>query len=445
MGGTPTPVTELTQGEVGHNWPQVLPGSKAVLFTVSTSEGYEDSRIDVLSFATHQRKTIIHGGIMGRYLIAPNGAGYLVYVHQTALLAAPFDPDKLAVTGVAQPILDDVSSITVSNLADFDFSRNGTFVYFSGKGEPERSIFWLDSAGQTQPLHSSPGFYSDLRFSPDGTHLVYAMGNILPGQGLWIQETERKLPVRLTSLPGASQSPVWSPDGTHILFAAGVRRNNDIYWIRSDAAAEPQLVTKTETNMLPSAFSPDGKLVLLVSGNPFTAMDVWTARFEGTADHPQLGKPEPFVRARGFPMPAFSPDGHWLAYASGETGRTEVYVQPFPGPGGKVPISTDGGGYPQWSPNGRELFFLGLDRHIMVVDYTIKGNSFSTGAPHVWSKQQILLKETGGPFQPYALAPDGKRFAVILYPDGTTEHQHLLHLTFLLNFADELRRRVSGE
>ena len=141
-------------------------------------------------------------------------------------------------------------------------------------------------------------------------------------------------------------------------------------------------------------------------------------------------------------MPAFSPDGHWLAYASGETGRTEVYVQPFPGPGGKVPISTDGGGYPQWSPNGRELFFLGLDRRIIVVDYTVKGNSFSSSVPRLWSKQQILLNNAGGASWPYALAPDGKRFAVLLYPDGSTESQHPLHLTFLLNFADELRRRM---
>ena len=144
-------------------------------------------------------------------------------------------------------------------------------------------------------------------------------------------------------------------------------------------------------------------------------------------------------------MPAFSPDGHWIAYASGESGRTEVYVQPFPGPGGKVAIPTDGGGFPQWSPNRRELFFLGADRRIMVIDYAINGNSFSPGPPRVWSKHQILLKEGGGPFQSYALAPDGKRFAVLLYPDGTTEHQNPLHLTFLLNFADELRRRVGAK
>jgi hypothetical protein len=109
-----------------------------------------------------------------------------------------------------------------------------------------------------------------------------------------------------------------------------------------------------------------------------------------------------------------------------------------------VPISNDGGGFPLWSPNGRELFFLGPDRRIMATDYTAKGDSFSSGTPRVWSQHQILLNVTGGPFQPYALTPDGKRFVVVLYPDGTTERRNPMHLTFLLNFGDELRRRVAA-
>ena len=440
----PTPVTELADGDVGHAWPQVLPGSKAVLYTVNTSEP-EDSHIDVLSFGTHERKTLVRGGVMGRYLVASNGSAYLLYVRENTLLAAPFDADQLAVTGAAQPILDDVSATSASNFADFDVSRNGTFVYISGKRqEPARSIFWLDSGGQTQPLHSSAGSYGDLRFSPDGKHLVFSMGTVQGHQDLWIQETERKPSVRLTSLP--SGSPVWSPDGTHILFAGSSQGNTGVYWIRSDGGGAPHLLANPEiTNLHPVAFSPDGKLVLFESGNPFTAMDVWRTSFEGTPDDPHLGKLEPLLRARGFPMSAFSPDGHWLAYASEESGRREIYVQPFPGPGGKVPISIDGGGFPQWSPSARELFFLGPDRRIMVVDYTIKGNSFSAGVPRLWSKQQILLKAGGGPLQSYALAADGKRFAVMLYPDGTTEPQSPLRLTFLLNFGDELRRRVASE
>jgi hypothetical protein len=165
-------------------------------------------------------------------------------------------------------------------------------------------------------------------------------------------------------------------------------------------------------------------------------------------DHPRLGKTEPFLRTPGFAtepvfaQPAFSSDGHWLAFALGETGRSEVYVRPFPGPGGRWRISAGGGGFPIWSPNGHELFFLGADQRIMVVDHTAKGDNFVAGKPRAWSEKRVLQKEGGGPFPPYALAPDGKRFAVLLYPDATVEQQRATQLTFLLNFFGELRRRV---
>jgi WD40 repeat protein len=302
-------------------------------------------------------------------------------------------------------------------------------------------MFWLDATGKVEPLHPAPGFYNGMRFSPDGNRVAFAAGSVV-GQGdLWIQELQRNAFVRLTSLSGSSNSPVWSVDGKYIVFRLANHPDAGIYVIRSDGSGEPQRLARGDAS--PSAFSPDGTRLALESGNPFTAMEVMTAPFVDASDHPRLGNPELLLRARGFPMPAFSPDGHWIAYASGETGQTEVYVQPFPGPGGRVPISTEGGGFPVWSPNGHELFFLGADRRIMVTDYTPNGRSFSPGKPRVWSQPQILLNAEGGPFQPYALAPDGKRFVVVLYPDGTTERRTSLHLTFLLNFGDELRRRIT--
>jgi serine/threonine-protein kinase len=439
-GGTPAPVTQLQEGELGHRFPQILPGSNAVLFTAYTGGGPEDASIDILSLKTHERKMLIRGGVLGRYVTASDGHAYLVYVHQSTLLAVAFDARRLAVAGTPQPILNDVASIVPTSPADFDVSQNGTFVYVSGRGEPERSIFWLDHTGKAEPLHPAPGFYNGMRFSPDGNRVAFAAGSVL-GQGdLWIQDVERNTSVRLTSLSGSSVSPVWSVDGKYIVFRVSNQPDAGIYVIRSDGSSEPQLLAKVDGG--PAAFSPDGTRLVLQGGNPFTAMEVMTARFVDASDHPQLGNPELLLRARGFPMPAFSPDGHWIAYASGETGRTEVYVQPFPGPGGKVPISNGGGGFPLWSPNGRELFFLGPDRRIMAIDYTAKGDSFSSGTPRVWSQHQILLNVTGGPLQPYALARDGKRFVVLLYPDGTTERRNAMHLTFLLNFGDELRRRI---
>jgi eukaryotic-like serine/threonine-protein kinase len=438
-GGTPAAVTELAEGETMHRWPQVLPGSDAVLFTAYTG-GPKDANIDALSFKTHQRKTLVSGGEMARYVAAPNGQGYPVYLHQSALLAVAFDPGNLAISGTAQPILDDVRAMGQTYRGDFDVSRNGTLVYLGGSGEPERWIFWLDPSGKTEPLHSTPGLYNGWQFSPDGKRLVFGMGDVLTTEDLWVQDLERNTSVRLTSLGGTSTSPLWSPDSAYILFAH--LPNAGIYRVRADGSGEPQRLAKVEGTTFLSSISPDGKRVAFATGNPFTAMQVSTAPLEGTADHPLLGKAEPFLRASGFPMPAFSPDGRWLAYASGETGTTEIYVQPYPGPGAKVVVSTGGGGFPVWSPNRHQLFFIAR-RVIMVADYTATGDSFTPGTPRQWSPHPILPNYGGGPFQPYALAPDGKRFAVMLYPDGTTERHAPLHLTFLLNFADELRRRVA--
>jgi serine/threonine-protein kinase len=440
-GGTPAAVTELAEGETMHRWPQVLPGSDAVLFTAYTGGGPEDSNIDAFSFKTHQRKTLVRGGEMARYVAGQNGEGYLVYLHQNALLAVAFDPRKLATAGTALPILDDVRTIGQTYRGDFDISRTGTLVYLSGSGEPGRWIFWLDPTGKTEPLHSAPGLYNGLQFSPDGKHLAFGMGDVLVNEELWIQDLGRNTSVRLTSLGGVSTSPLWSPDGQYILFAH--QPNGGIYRVRADGAGEPQQLVKSGNTTFPSSISPDGKRVAFESGNPFTAMEVSTAPFEDRADHPLLGKMEPFLRASGFPMPAFSPDGRWLAYSSAETGTPEIYVQPYPGSGGKVAISTGGGGFPVWSPKAHQLFFVAR-QGIMVADYTATGDSFTPGKPRLWSPHPILFNYGGGPFQPYALAADGKRFAVMLYPDGTTERHSTLHLTFLLNFADELRRRVAA-
>lgn len=170
---------------------------------------------------------------------------------------------------------------------------------------------------------------------------------------------------------------------------------------------------------------------------------MWTLPLDLTdPDHPKPGKAEPFLRAPFIEVDAaFSPDGRWMAYSSIETEQQngDLFVRPFPGPGGKWRISTGGGKYPSWSRDGRQLFFLGGDDRIMVTDYTAHGDSFSADKPRVWSDQQVLRPVDF--VRNLDLAPDGKRFAV--FPRTTEEEtKGDLHVTFLLNFEDELRRRV---
>ena len=214
----------------------------------------------------------------------------------------------------------------------------------------------------------------------------------------------------------------------------------------SDGSGEPQRLTEGKTIQLPYSFSPDGKrlafLQLSAGGHP----EIWTAPVELGRDRgapvARLGPAEPFL-ATPFSVgqPTISSDGRWLAYSSNETGTYEVYVRAFPGPGGKSPISTGGGRFPVWSRNARKLFFLGPDGRIMSVGYRANGDSFEAHNPQVWSPKSLLVL-LGLP--QYDLAPDGKRFAVVLYPGGTAEQEAkpTTSVTVLLHFFDELRRRV---
>jgi serine/threonine-protein kinase len=439
-GGMCVPLTKLNPGEVTHRWPQVLPGSQAVLFTTSTRFGnYDEANIDAFSFKTGERKTVQRGGFFPRYLAISGGTGYLVYLHQNTLFAVPFDAGRLALAGVPAPILEDVSS-SVGAGGNFAFggapSGPGTFVYLAGKvqGLP---ISWLDSAGKIQPLHAPPGVYYSLRFSPDGKRLAFAVSSGT-GVDIWMKDLDRDTPSRLSFLAGMNRLPVWTPDGKNIVFRSENSPAPGLYWIRSDGSGEVQRLTDGKLNEWPASFSPDGKRLAFNGNGNDGGQDIFTAPIEGDPGHLHLGKPELFLGTPFFEFyPAFSPDGRWLAYASDESGTFEVYVRPFPGPGGRWQISRGGGLFPLWSRDGRELLFQTLDGRVMAVGYAAKGDSFAAGKPRVWSETR-LMNSSGMPV--YDLAPDGKRLAAILASDQTGGEP--THLTFLLNFFDELRRRA---
>jgi serine/threonine-protein kinase len=443
-GGAPVPLTKLNPGEFTHRWPQVLPGSQAVLFTASTQLGnYDDANIDVVSLKTGARKTVQRGGFFPRYVAISGGTGRLVYLHQSTLFAVPFDPGRLALTGVPAPILEDVNGSAGAG-GDFAFggapSGPGTFVYLARKGQAGSPISWLDSAGKTQPLHAPPGVYSTPRFSPDGKRLAFAVASGT-GTDIWVKDLDRDTLSRLSFLAGVNRLPVWTPDGKNIVFISTNPAAPGLYWVRSDGSGEAQRLSDGKlVNEFPTSFSPDGKR-LAFCGTRSGSMDIFTASFEGDPGHVHLGNPELFL---GTPFldcyPAFSPDGRWMAYNSDESGVQEVYVRPFPGPGGRWQISKGGGFNPRWSRDGRELLFEGPDERVMAVGYNAKGDSFAAGKPRVWSQARLMWNSGG--ISVYDLAPDGKRIAAILASDEAGGEKAPTHLTFLLNFFDELRRRA---
>jgi len=440
-GGTPQPLTQLERGELTHRWPQVLPGGTAVLFTSSHGNvTYFDATVEALSRKTGVRKTVVTSAYFGRYLPTNGSTGHLIYVHDGTLFAVPFDPDRLELRGTPAPILEDLAAVITLGAAQFDFSQTGTFVYRSGTvADQSWPVVWLDSSGKTQPLVTKPNGYTTPRFSPDGRLLALALG-AGGAREFQIYDWQRGTMSRLVLTTEANFYPTWSPDGKYLAFRSATPTGSKIQWTRVDGSSEPVPLLETKGIALPYSFSPEGRLAYR-DGGPETGLDLWTLPLDlRDPDHPKPGKPEPFLRTRfneTFAM--FSPNGHWIAYQSDESGRNEVYVRPFPGPGEKWQVSTGGGTLPLWSRDGRELFFENPDNRIMVADCMVKASTFASGKPRLWSETPI--RDIGG-ISNYGLAPDGKRFAVFPVPEPAAEEKGSLHVTFLLNFFDELRRKV---
>jgi serine/threonine-protein kinase len=431
-GGPPQPVTTLAPGEITHRWPQALPGGEALLFTGSSSPVAQDSaNIEAISLKTGQTKILERDAYYGRYVTS----GHLLYIHQGVLFGVGFDPERLELRGTPTPLLEDVAANAATGGGQFDFSSGGTFVYMAGKSSAQLwQMGWLEASGKTSPLLAPPGTYRTPRFSPDGQKLAFGG----EGPDVYIHDFQRDTTTRLTNL-GNAQVPVWAPDGKHLIFQS---TGNDVtfYWVRSDGAGEPQRLLESTNNMVPWSVSPDGRRLAYFQHGT-TAYDLWTLPLDLTdPDHPKPGKPELYLQTpRDKRAPRFSPDGRWIAYRSNESGNEEVYVQPFPDASrGKWLISSGGAFYPLWSNNGRELFYESLDGRIMVVDYTVEGDSFLPGKARVWSDKQLFYTGTSN----LDLAPDGKRFVVLTMPETAGGEKGPVHITMLQNFFDELKRRI---
>jgi dipeptidyl aminopeptidase/acylaminoacyl peptidase len=403
-----------------------------------SAAAFDNASIEVLSLKTGQWKVVQRGGYSGRYL----PSGHLVYIHQSTLFAVGFDLDRLEVRGTPAPLVENVAGNDIVGAGQFDVARNGTLVYLSGKSSTVTfPVAWMDSTGKTQPLLAAPGLHFAPRFSPDGKRLALAVG--APGAGdIQIYDWQRDTMTRLT-FTQTNLCPVWTPDGKHIVFLS--RPPNSIRWIRADGAGESQLLLEGNGELRPYSFSPDGKRLAFSESAVDTSFDLWTLPLEvSDPERPKPGKPELFLRTPfNETEPAFSPDGRWIAYTSSESGSNEVYVRPggTPSGSGKWQISTGGGSHPIWSRDGQELFYETLDNRIMAATYAAKGDSFAADKPRPWSNTQIMdLFGTG--IWNLDLSPDGKRFAVIPRPEATGEQRSSVHVTVLLNFFDELRRRV---
>jgi serine/threonine-protein kinase len=425
-GGAPQPLTSLGKKDPSHRWPDFLPGDKALLFTYGAAGAlFANTQIAVQSIGTSEKRNLVDGGTNPRYALS----GHLVYAQGGILMAVPFDLQRLAVTGASVPVTDGVMQSPTRGHAQYNFSATGSLVYIPGGVQSTQlRLVWVSRNGTEQPLAAPVNSYLNPRISPDGRRIAVGING--QESQVWQYDLSRETLTRFTFEGTVNGYPAWSPDGKRIAFISNTDGVMNIFWQLADGSGGLERLTASDDAQTPNSWSPDGKLLAFNAVTRGMALNVWVFRM---SDH----KSQPFLQSPfNESAPRFSPDGHWLAYVSDESGRYEIYVQPYPGPGGKWQISTEGGTEPAWNSNGRELFYRSGDK-MMAVDIATQP-SFTAGKP------RILFE---GPYQPtpvtfpnYDVSPDGQRF-LMLKPAGQAEAAST-QINVVLNWFEELKQIV---
>jgi serine/threonine-protein kinase len=435
-GGEPVEITKLQKDERTHRFPQYLPEHQVVVMTAAReSTDYDDATVEAVSLKTGARKLLVNRAHGGRYV----PSGHLLYEQNGTIYAARFDVERLELKSSAVPVLEDIRFVG-AGAASIAFTPRGLAVLGVGVSEygTARRAVWSDSSGKEEEAGMEPGPMMTPRFSPDGRNLAYTVEvrREAVAYDIWVRDLERRTSTRLTFTPGSNILPVWTPDGKAIVYRNQGAKTG-LNWIPADGSGQAQPL---DLAMTPWGFSPDGKVLVGIGGR--LPSQILIAPVEGDAQHPRLGTAQVFAAgATDSGEPAISPDGRWIAYSSLDSGRLEVYVRPFPNGGGKWQISNGAGRLPHWSAQTRELVYEAREG-IMAVGYTVSGNSFVAGKPRVWASGRFGI---GGPATRYMwdLSPDGKRILSFQssQPEGP-EQSGERQLLFLVNFFDELRRRV---
>ena len=454
-GGTPEVFGTLSPGATRQRWTQALPGGQAVLYSEhSIGTNWDAANLVVAPLSGGAPKVVVRGGHFGRYV--PSGrtspqrdereGGHLIYLQQGTLFAVRFDLTRLETVGQAVPALQGVAGNAITGAAQLAVSSEGTLVYMPGTATTAtRPIDWLTRDGKTAVLRAANADWGSPRFSPDGRKLAV---EIFDGKqrDLWVYEWARDTLTQLTFDPGADRYPVWTPDGRRLVFASDRASAGtlNLYWVNADGTGEVTRLTDSPEAQLPWSWHPSGEFLAFHTRRAAaTTGDLMILPMEGDAARGWTpGTPTVFLSTpANHAVPMFSPDGRWIAYLSNESGNLDVYVRPFPGPGGKWRISATGGATPRWSATTHELLFLSADLDtIMAASYAVVGDSSRAATPQIWSPASIQNQNLT--IAGYDLHPDGKRVATAVAPDQGSSVQD--KVVFIFNFGEYLRTIAPG-
>jgi serine/threonine-protein kinase len=432
-GGTPETLTTVDASQdATHRLPHLLPGGKSLVFTSMLSRFGVEARIEWLSLETGKRKVLIENGADARYV----PTGHLIFVRKGALMAAPFNLDRLETTGPAVTVKAGLMQAFNFPTADmnsgagqYSVSESGALISVSGGIflEPVADLYWVDRSGRAEKWTAfGPRPVNGIRLSPDGRQLAFSTRGL--NRGVWIYDIQRNTVTRLTS-DGQPWTPLWTPDGKRVVFSWSKTGPSEIWWAAGDGSGKMEQLTKTEFEQRASSWTQDGKYLAFVDSGRGTSLDIQVLRM---ADRQVI----PFAATKsGEVFPEFSPDGRWLAYASNESGRNEVYVRSFPDGKRTLPVSSEGGMSPMWAPNGWELFYWNIDfTKLMKVDIS-PGQNLSAGTP----KLLFEFAANGSTMiRIYDITPDGRRFLIREKKDYNLPP--VTELSLVRNWFEELKR-----
>jgi serine/threonine protein kinase len=424
-GGVPADATVFGQGETSHVWPRFLPDGQHFIYRANT--GSVTGPVYVASLDSAERKLLLNVD-SGNILYTQ---GHLLFLRETTLMAQPFDARRLALTGDSFPIAEQIqASQTVNPNGVFSASENGVLAYQTGAGTVGFQLVWFDRTGKQISALGDPARYSDLELSPDSKRASVSIPDQAgKGRDIWLYDMARGLRTRFTFDPADEFTSVWSPDGSRVVFNSRRRGHLDLYQKASSGAGTEELVLEDDLDKYPTSWSPDGRSILYVTGanTPRTGNDLFVLPLSGDR------KPVPFLQTQFNEGPGqFSPDGRWIAYMSNESGGYEVYVAPFPGPGGKWQISTGVGAWPRWRRDGTEIFYLGFDGKMMAAAVNGKGSSFEVGDVKPLFETRAAL----GFRYPYDVSADGQRFLI----NTASEQTVSAPITVVVNWTAGLKK-----
>jgi serine/threonine protein kinase len=409
-GGNPDPVTEIdaAAGEFAHVWPHFLPDGRHFVYTTFSFIGNGNGAVWAGSLDSKDRKVLIESSTTDPVNTVP---GYLLFSRDGSLMAQAFDTDKFQFSGAPFPIAEQIAAdVGFGGVASISAADNATIAYVQGDaGNRNVQLSWYDRSGKKIQDVGVPSTLLGIDLSPSGKQIA-AHRHEGTGGDIWLYESERGTNPRFTFDSDAENvSPIWSPDGTQIVFAARTSGSFVLYRKASNGSSNQEELMKSKDPIMPMAWSPDGQTIIYAAFDPKTFGDLWGLPLTGER------KPFPIVRSKFWEGHAqFSPDGKWIASWSTETGRPEIYVQPFPPTGAKWQVSTNGGNFPRWSHDGKEVFYMERPSggRIMAVDVAATGSAVKTGPPKPLFESPYTNFGHTGFYHTFAVSPDGQRFLI---------------------------------